>query len=88
MHSVLDDGTEVQHSEPDLDADDGARRLRSERVDCVWSSESRPCTVEANVAHEWKSFDVAAKADTDCVSVRLHLFPPTGYHPLQVLDKG
>ncbi|SNR56267.1 hypothetical protein [Halorubrum vacuolatum] len=89
---VLDDGTEVQHSELDLDADDDPRRLRSERVDCVWSSEARPYTVEANIDDEWKPFDVAAEAKTDCVSVRLHLVSPTSYfwstYPCEDVDES
>ena len=70
---VLDDGSEMQHSELRLDpAELGHERGRvtsGKKVDCEWDSEPRGYTVEARLDDEWESLDVASEADAECVFV-------------------
>ncbi len=79
---VLDDDSEIQHTELRLDppesVEGSGQVTPAEKVDCVWDSESKPYTVEARLDEEWESFDVASEADADCVTVTIEIGPSPG----------
>ena len=72
---VLDDGSEIQHSELHLDppelVDGRGRVVSGEKVKCEWDSKPKPYTIEARLGDEWESLDVASEADADCVFVAI-----------------
>lgn len=83
---VLDDGSEIQHSELRLDPPElvggRGRVLSAEKVECGWDSKSKPYTVEARLDDEWESLDVASEADADCVAVVIRV----GFSPGPDMD--